>query len=468
MTLRWPERHGKTELADQRRSRGSGRDPGGGEPLRNIVLSNGFCLFPLANAAAELDLTGRLAALVTGAYPNRVSGALQRVAPGFLGRKLGRLERRRTDVSPDRVISIAVPEAVYQLGRMGAAMADGTSAPAWLDIFAMRLYGAAAANALYRVGLRTGVYHYRAGFGHSSVLAAKQLGMFAAVNHSAAHPLFFDYLGANRGRFPVDGERPNVGSLSSSIWRDIDRADVIIVNSRFVLESCIRAGIDRSRLRLVYEGVDDAFLRYLRPRPEPRMTGPARFLFAGWFCVPKGAKVLLKALRHSRGSFSIRVAGDVDPQTKADLRDLLDDPRLTFLGHLPRPDLAGEYTRADALVFPSLAEGNARVVAEAMSAGCAVITTPNSADVEDGVHGRVVAPGDAEALARALDWASDRVDELHRIGAANREYATSVLTQRAYGANLIRVYDELLSSRPGLRSGQRITLPSHGPGRHLW
>ncbi len=415
--------------------------------MRNIVISNGFGKFPLAHAAAEIDHAGLLATFITAAYPGRLSGAFERLAPGSLGRTIGRLERRRTDVSPDRVISLAVPDAVYQLGRMAAAMSGGSLAPDWLDVFAMRLYGAAAANALHRLGLRAGVYHYRAGFGHSSVSVAKRLGMVALVNHSAAHPLFFEYLRASRGRFPADGERPNVGFTWSSIGRDIDRADIVLVNSRFVFESCVRAGIDRSRLRLVYEGVDDEFLRYLPPQPEPRIAGPARFLFAGYFCVPKGAQVLLKALRQSRGTFSVRVAGDVDAQAGVDSRNLFGDPRLTFLGYLPRPDLAREYAHADALVFPSLAEGNARVVAEAMSAGCAVITTPNSADVEDGVHGRVVAPGDAEALAHALDWASERVDELRRIGAANREYATSVLTQRAYGANLIRVYDELMSQQ---------------------
>jgi len=437
------------------------------EPLRDIVISNGFGKFPLAHAAAEIDRAGRLAALVTAAYPSRVSGALVRVAPGSLGRKIDRLERRRTGVSPDRVISLPVPDAAYELGRTAAAVSRGTLAPDWLDVFAMRLYGAAAANRL-RHGLRGGVYHYRAGFGHSSVSVAKRLGMVALVNHSAAHPLFFEYLRSNGGRFPADGERPSVGFTWSSIWRDIDRADMILVNSRFVLESCVRAGIDRSLLRLVYEGVDEEFSQYLPPPSEPRIAGPARFLFAGYFGGPKGAEVLLKALRQSRGTFSLRVAGRVDAQSRVDLHNPSGDPRLTFLGHLPRPDLALEYARADALVFPSLAEGNARVVAEAMCAGCAVITTPNSADVDDGVHGRVVAPGDPEALAVALDWASEHLTELRSMGVANREYVTSVLTQRAYGANLLRVYDELMSNRPHLRSGQLATLRSHEPRQSLW
>lgn len=447
VTLRWPERHCTKTFADQRPSRDSGRDPReGGDPLRNIVISNGFGKFPLAHAAAEIDRAGRLAALVTAAYPGRLSGVMQRLAPGSLRRRIGRLQRRRTDVAPDRVISLALSDAVYQLGRVGAAAAGETLAPDWLDVLAMRLYGAGAARALRRMRLNGGIYHYRAGFGHSSVSVARRLGMITLVNHSQSHPLYFEYLQQNGGRFPAEGERPPVGFTWSTIWQDIDRADAVLVNSHFVLESCVRAGLDRSRLHLVYEGMDDEFLRYLSPRPAPRATGTPHFLFAGYFCTAKGAEVLLEALQLTRSSFVIRVAGHVEPRLRAALPKLLAVERLTFLGYLERPELAREYESADALVLPSLSEGWARVTREAMFAGCALITTPNSADVEDGVNGRVVAPGDAEALARALDWASEHLPELRSMGSANREYATSVLTQRAYGRNLVSVYDEILAN----------------------
>jgi glycosyltransferase involved in cell wall biosynthesis len=413
--------------------------------VRNIVISNGFGKFPLAHAAAEIDRAGRLAAMITAAYPGRLSGALRRVLPGSLGRKVGRLERRRTDVAGDRVISLAVPDAVYQLGRAAAAVGEN-SAHDWLDVFAMRLYGAGAASGLRRIGLNAGIYHYRAGFGHSSVSVARRLDMVTLVNHSQAHPLYFEYLQQNGGVYPAEGEWPNVGFTWSSIWQDMDRADAVLVNSRFVLESCLRAGLDRSRLHLVYEGVDDEFLRYLSPRPPPRVLGTPQFLFAGYFSTGKGAQVLLEALRLTQGAFAIRLAGDIEPGLQAASPNLMTDERLKFLGYLERPELAREYESADALILPSLSEGWARVTREAMFAGCALIATPNSADVEDGIHGRVVAPGDAKALARALGWASEHLPELRSMGFANREYAKSLLTQLAYGRNLISVYDEILAN----------------------
>jgi glycosyltransferase involved in cell wall biosynthesis len=414
------------------------------ERMRDIVISNGFGKFPLAHAAAEIDRAGRLAVMFTAAYPGRLSGALRRLVPGSVGRRIGRLERRRTDVAPNRVVSLAVSDAVYQLGRVSTAVVGETAAHEHLDAFAMRLYGAAAGRALRRKRLNAGVYHFRAGFGHSSVSVARRLGMINLVNHSQAHPLYFEYLQQNEGRFPGDDERPVVGLMWSSIWRDIDRADVVLVNSRFVLESCLRAGLERSRLHLVYEGVDDEFLGYLSPRPPPRASRITQFLFAGYFSNWKGADVLLRALQLTREAFAIRVAGHIEPELRAAFPELLTDERLTFLGYLERPQLAREYESADALILPSLSEGWARVTREAMFAGCALIATPNSADVEDGIHGRVVPPGDAEALARAIDWATEHLLELRAMGSENRAFATSALTQQAYGQNLIHVYDEIL------------------------
>lgn len=69
-------------------------------------------------------------------------------------------------------------------------------------------------------------------------------------------------------------------------------------------------------------------------------------------------------------------------------------------------ELPTYYALADVFVLPSLYDTFGVVVNEAMASGLPVVTTHNvgaAADlVEDGVNGRVVAPGDANALAQAL------------------------------------------------------------------
>ena len=61
-------------------------------------------------------------------------------------------------------------------------------------------------------------------------------------------------------------------------------------------------------------------------------------------------------------------------------------------------------------VLPSLAEGGCNVLYEAMSSGLPCIVSRNAGSaVVDGVHGRVIAPGDVESLKNALlELSSDR------------------------------------------------------------
>ena len=73
--------------------------------------------------------------------------------------------------------------------------------------------------------------------------------------------------------------------------------------------------------------------------------------------------------------------------------------QLAEIGHLPWAELAERMSLADVFVFPSFAEGSARVVSMAMACGCCIITTPNSGSiVQEKIHGNVVAPGDANEL----------------------------------------------------------------------
>jgi glycosyltransferase involved in cell wall biosynthesis len=54
-------------------------------------------------------------------------------------------------------------------------------------------------------------------------------------------------------------------------------------------------------------------------------------------------------------------------------------------------------------LFPTLSEGSANVVYEALSAGLPVITTPSAGSIiQDGVDGVIIPPRSAAHLAEAL------------------------------------------------------------------
>lgn len=126
--------------------------------------------------------------------------------------------------------------------------------------------------------------------------------------------------------------------------------------------------------------------------------------------------------------------------------ELMKDPRISVSGWLPREELAKRMAAAEVFVFPSLAEGSARVVFEALAAGCYVVTTRNSGSiVEDGIHGRLVPPGDPHRLATAIRGAAADRRQLAEVGRRNAALVRARYRQRDYGESLAALYEKLLS-----------------------
>jgi glycosyltransferase involved in cell wall biosynthesis len=174
-------------------------------------------------------------------------------------------------------------------------------------------------------------------------------------------------------------------------------------------------------------------------------------LFAGSFEERKGAESLISALgRLNNIPWQLEIAGSLDIGVVDRHREFFADARVKYLGVLPRPDLAKIMSRAEVFVFPSLAEGSARVIFEALACGSFIITTPNSGSiVEEGVHGSVVSAGDSSALACAVENAFHNRDAISEIGRNNARLVREKFMQRNYGNQLATLYHSILGESLG-------------------
>lgn len=178
-------------------------------------------------------------------------------------------------------------------------------------------------------------------------------------------------------------------------WR---LADLVIAGSQFVVAGIEACDGPADKCVVVPGGVDAATFT---PRPRGR-SDRLRVLFAGRVCLMKGAPYLLEALRRlGPRQIQARFAGEVAlaPDKLRPYREVA-----VFLGPVPRPLMPQLYRWADVLVLPSICEGSAMVVYEALSAGTYVITTPNAGSVLEGSspHGQLVPIRDVDALVAAL------------------------------------------------------------------
>ncbi|MDP6935642.1 MAG: glycosyltransferase family 4 protein, partial [Myxococcota bacterium] len=100
-------------------------------------------------------------------------------------------------------------------------------------------------------------------------------------------------------------------------------------------------------------------------------------------------------------------------------------PHVRFVGHLPRSQLFHLLSEARAIAVPSLwYENFPYAVLEAQAAGRAVVASRIGGipeQVEHGIDGLLVEPGDPDALAAALRRVLERPEEARALGANGRE-----------------------------------------------
>jgi glycosyltransferase involved in cell wall biosynthesis len=414
-----------------------------------VIISNGFNKFHLATAAASMASLGRLHCLITGAYP--IPGMalavelLSRMAP----LKAQRLLDRAESIPHGRIRSLWFPELIDMMG-MVFENAGHCRRGDLLKVLSMKLYGRMAGGVLKRGCREARIYHYRSGFGGQSIEIARDSGLVTLCDHSIVHPALISYLIVNGGKLPPKGERGHLNRFWQWILSDIERADHILVNSEFVRETFIHQGWDARRIHTIYWGVDDQFLGFLDWGKQKKRSGRKeyRLLFAGTFDTRKGADAVIDAVQGVKSSdWKFEIAGRVGAEVITKHPDFFKNTRIKLSGVLTRSELAGHMQSADVLILPSLAEGSARVIFEAMACGCFIITTPNAGSVvQDGVHGILVPPDDSTALKDAILWTMEQPEEVSRIGAQNAVNVRKNFQQNSYGDNLAGLYDRLVGS----------------------
>lgn len=192
----------------------------------------------------------------------------------------------------------------------------------------------------------------------------------------------------------------------------LEHTDYILAPSSFVANSYLERGFASERvLRNSFPVNLDCFSPPVTPRPKNR---PLTIISTGRLSLRKGTPYLLEAFRLIRQRHpSVRFL--LTSECESNVQPVLakyDDLPIDWSPSLPHQQLAERLRSADIFVLPSLEDGFAVTVAEALGCGLPVITTPNTGAsdlVTSGVSGEVVPIRDSPAIAEAaLKWA-DRV-----------------------------------------------------------
>ena len=179
---------------------------------------------------------------------------------------------------------------------------------------------------------------------------------------------------------------------------------LVIANSQMIRDEILsHFSFPQDRVRVVYNGIHP--LAALPPRDEARRrfgidpdTFCALFLGTGW--ERKGLSTAIKAMEMVDDA-TLLVAGRGPA-------DLYPGRNVRFLG--PVFDIAALFAAADVMTLPTWYDPFSNACLEGLAAGLPVITTSANGFSEimtPGLHGEVIAPGDALAMAEAIESWSD-------------------------------------------------------------
>jgi glycosyltransferase involved in cell wall biosynthesis len=172
-------------------------------------------------------------------------------------------------------------------------------------------------------------------------------------------------------------------------------SDRIITVSEFTATQVEQyLGIERSRIRVVHHGV--------RIPPATRLEREKIILHVGAIQKRKNIDRLVQAFESVPPDWRLVLAGSAGFGAE-EILNKIRNSRVSVLGYVSAAELAGWYSRATILAFPSLDEGFGIPVLEAMAAGVPVITSDRSALAEvAGDAALLVNPESVEELTEAL------------------------------------------------------------------
>ena len=208
-------------------------------------------------------------------------------------------------------------------------------------------------------------------------------------------------------------------------------------------------GLDAGKVSVIPLGVDqDAF------KPNPALSrAPARIVTTASADVPlKGLIYLIEAyamLLKAYPDLELCVIGKLRDGPTADrIKALGLTDRIEFKSSLTREEVAHEFQTASLLVSPSLYEGFGLPAAEAMSCGTPVVVTDGGALPEvAGTAGKIVAKGDAAALADGIAELLDDPAGRAAMGEACRERAAACFDWQKIAPQYLEIFESVRATQ---------------------
>ncbi len=279
--------------------------------------------------------------------------------------------------------------------------------------------------------------------GATSLRQARKRGAAILIDNPTLHPAAFqrEVLAdcADAGFRLDDSLRGMRAAETRRCERQYEICDRIIVYSEAAARS-FRPYPYANKVVVVQEGVDH---RFYAPAQTAAGGSIFRVCYVGRVEALKGVHHLIEAWKLlALPDAELVLAGEVMPELNGLHKDGPPN-RIRLTGIIPAEEVANCYRESSLFVFPSVNEGLARALLEAMSCGLPVIACRDTGAedcVTPGKEGLLVPGRSTEALADAILWCYGHRQELRQMARAARLRIEAEFTLSHYAQRLIALY----------------------------
>ncbi|MBI3766233.1 MAG: glycosyltransferase family 4 protein [Ignavibacteriales bacterium] len=376
--------------------------------------------FHAFHLAEQLDKRGHLHKLITPYYSQK-----RRWLPGL------RIDKEKID--PTKVMTNILPALISR----GLGKVLGLNQPASWNYYSAQFFDSWARNQIDRCDLLVAW----SGFALHTIKAAKPYGTVTIVERGSSHILFQkEILEEEYSKYGLKTKAVDDRIVDKEL-SEYSEADYISVPSEFVRQTFIKYGVTPEKLIRVPYGVD---LSHFKPVPKEDCI--FRVIFVGGLTFRKGVHYLLEAFSQlSLKDSELLLIGSVSPEMKPFLKKYKGCYR--YLGAVPHLELYKYYSQGSVFVLPSIEEGLAMVIAQAMACGLPVICSTNTGGqdlIRDGQDGFILPIRDVKGLNEKLSYLYKNPDNCSAMGKSSQERVSKGYSWDDYGDKIITRYAEVV------------------------
>jgi len=229
----------------------------------------------------------------------------------------------------------------------------------------------------------------------------------------------------------------SIDDIPKYIKNSLNYIDYFISPSEFVKESLLKLGINEDKIFVVPFGVD---INKFKPI-EKKHNETFKVAFSGNVNKRKGIPFLIRAWKElNLKNAELHIYGRIYPEVKNYLKDA---KKYNIFLHGFTKNIEKVLPYHDIYVFPSLLEGSAKSIYEALACGLPVITTKNSGSiVEDGKEGFIIPTCNVEAIKEKILYFYKNRKKIKELGLNARKKAEKY-TWENYGKNIADIYEKI-------------------------